>query len=189
MKELLFDRIESPVGDVLLVTDPERPELYALDYADFEVRMMKFLRRRFPDLQLTRANNPHNLSNLLEAYFNGDLRVIEKIAVNTGGTAFQQKVWQLLREIPTGTTASYGELAVKLGNRGASRAVGLANSLNPVAIVVPCHRVIGADKSLTGYAGGIERKRWLLEHERTSANKELSLNAVTQPQQLSLFNS
>jgi methylated-DNA-[protein]-cysteine S-methyltransferase len=86
--------------------------------------------------------------------------------VDTGGTPFQQNVWRLLREIPAGKTATYGELAAKLGSPGAARAVGMANGMNPVAIVVPCHRVIGSAGKLVGYGGGIDRKRWLLTHER-----------------------
>ena len=101
----------------------------------------------------------------LRAYFAGDLAAIEAIACDAAGTPFQRQVWALLREIPVGRTASYGELAERLGKPGASRAVGLANGRNPVAVVVPCHRVIGADGKLTGYAGGLERKQWLLAHE------------------------
>jgi methylated-DNA-[protein]-cysteine S-methyltransferase len=93
------------------------------------------------------------------------------------GTDFQRTVWQALRRIPCGTTISYGELARRIGRPAAVRAVGLANGANPVGVVVPCHRVIGADGSLTGYGGGIERKRWLLAHERASASHELPLSA------------
>src|SRR5208283_2077845 len=99
--------------------------------------------------------------------FAGDLRVLDLLPVETGGTAFQRQVWQSLREIPCGTTVSYGQLAERIGRPSAVRAVGLANGANPVAVVVPCHRVIGSNGSLTGYGGGIERKRWLLNHERT----------------------
>jgi methylated-DNA-[protein]-cysteine S-methyltransferase len=108
---------------------------------------------------------PGLYSNALEAYFAGDFEPIAKIKVRTAGTPFQQQVWSALCEIPAGTTLSYGQLAAKLGNPSASRAVGRANGLNPVAIVVPCHRVIGANGSLTGFGGGIERKKWLLDHE------------------------
>ncbi len=82
-----------------------------------------------------------------------------------GGTDFQRRVWAALREIPSGTTRTYGDIAAELGEPGAARAVGLANGANPVAIVVPCHRVIGSAGALTGFGGGLERKRWLLEHE------------------------
>jgi methylated-DNA-[protein]-cysteine S-methyltransferase len=93
--------------------------------------------------------------------------VIDTLPVETGGTPFQREVWHALREIPCGTTTSYGKLAELIGRPAAMRAVGLANGANPVAVVVPCHRVIGANGSLTGYGGGIERKRWLLDHEKS----------------------
>lgn len=100
----------------------------------------------------------------LEAYFAGDLTDFD-LPIELHGTAFQRQVWAALQEIPYGETISYGELASRVGNPKASRAVGLANGRNPVAIVIPCHRVIGADGSLTGYGGGLERKVWLLDHE------------------------
>jgi methylated-DNA-[protein]-cysteine S-methyltransferase len=100
------------------------------------------------------------------AYFDGDLHAIDALPVATEGTVFQKSVWQALRTIPTGKTMSYGELAVKIGKPAAVRAVGLANGSNPIGVVVPCHRVIGANGSLTGYGGGLERKRWLLDHEK-----------------------
>lgn len=100
----------------------------------------------------------------LGEYFDGTRRRFD-LPLRLHGTEFQQRVWQALIEIPYGTTWSYGQLAQRLGNPNASRAVGLANGSNPISILVPCHRVIGADGSLTGYGGGLERKRWLLEHE------------------------
>jgi methylated-DNA-[protein]-cysteine S-methyltransferase len=115
---------------------------------------------------LTPRSNPGGLTAALRAYFAGDLGAIDGLPVATGGTDFQRAVWAALREIPCGETRSYGELAQRIGHPTAVRAVGLANGANPVAVVVPCHRVIGADGSLTGYGAGIERKRWLLAHER-----------------------
>jgi methylated-DNA-[protein]-cysteine S-methyltransferase len=100
----------------------------------------------------------------LDAYFAGELTDFD-MPMSMQGTEFQRRVWASLCEIPYGETISYGELARWVGNPKASRAVGLANGRNPVAIVVPCHRVIGANGSLTGYGGGLERKVWLLEHE------------------------
>jgi methylated-DNA-[protein]-cysteine S-methyltransferase len=102
----------------------------------------------------------------LLAYFDGDLDAIADLPTATNGTAFQRAVWSALRRIPAGRTVSYGMLATQIGRPKAIRAVGLANGANPIAIVVPCHRVIGADTSLTGYGGGLHRKRWLLAHER-----------------------
>lgn len=100
----------------------------------------------------------------LDAYFAGDLTSFD-LEMDMRGTSFQRSVWSQLNEIPYGETISYGELARRVGNPNASRAVGLANGRNPISLIVPCHRVIGADGSLTGYGGGLERKTWLLEHE------------------------
>lgn len=109
---------------------------------------------------------PRFIAEPLRAYFRGELAAIDKIAVKMNGTEFQKAVWVELRSIAAGTTISYGELAKRVGRPGASRAVGLANGANPIAIVVPCHRVIGANGALTGYGGGLDRKRWLLAHEK-----------------------
>jgi len=104
----------------------------------------------------------------LDAYFRGDLSAIEALEVDAQGTPFQHKVWKVLREIAAGRTTSYQDLAKKIGAAKAVRAVAACNARNPIAIVVPCHRVIGSDGSLTGYGGGLPRKRWLLEHEGSS---------------------
>jgi O-6-methylguanine DNA methyltransferase len=101
----------------------------------------------------------------LRRYFDGDLHAFEAESVNSKGSAFQEQVWKALRTIPAGATWTYGQLAAKLSRPSAARAVGHANSLNPIGIIVPCHRVIGASSGLTGYAGGLERKQWLLRHE------------------------
>ena len=101
----------------------------------------------------------------LDAYFAGELTIFD-VEMDLRGTEFQQRVWAELCEIPYGETISYGELAARIGNANASRAVGLANGRNPISIIVPCHRVIGADGSLTGYGGGLERKTWLLSTNR-----------------------
>ena len=100
-----------------------------------------------------------------DEYFKG-IRKNFNVKYEVQGTNFQKKVWQALIGIPYGITASYKEMAIKIGNEKASRAVGMANSKNIISIIIPCHRVIGADKSLTGYAGGLDRKKWLLEHEK-----------------------
>lgn len=163
MKELLYDTFDSPIGTIVLVADGE--QMCSLDFADYEPRMLALLRKRYGDFQLTQMVDPCGFSNQVRAYFAGDYRCLDTIPVNTGGTAFQQQVWSALRTIPAGTTTSYGRLAAQLGKPSASRAVGAANALNPIAIVLPCHRVVGANASLTGYAGGLERKHWLLQHE------------------------
>jgi methylated-DNA-[protein]-cysteine S-methyltransferase len=108
---------------------------------------------------------PEKLKHLLRSYFEGDLGCLEAVEWRTAGTPFQRSVWTALTGIAPGQTLSYGALAARLGCPRSVRAVGLANGANPISVVVPCHRVIGADGSLTGYGGGIERKRWLLSHE------------------------
>jgi methylated-DNA-[protein]-cysteine S-methyltransferase len=151
------------MGTMLLVSDGE--SLCSLDFADYEARMMGLLQNRYASVELVEDIDPQGFSSKIRAYLAGDFSTLNDIPVNAGGTEFQQLVWQGLRGIPLGATLTYGELATKLGKPTASRAVGMANSLNPVAIVVPCHRVIGANAKLTGYAGGLSRKQWLLEHE------------------------
>lgn len=163
MKELLLDSFDSPIGTVIIVAGAH--QLCSLDFADCEQRMMTLLQRRYGPVHLTQTTDPYGFSSRILAYFTGDYNSLDEIPVNTGGTNFQQRVWSALRTIPAGTTTTYGKLATRLGKPTAYRAVGAANALNPVGIVLPCHRVIGADTSLTGYAGGIERKHWLLQHE------------------------
>ena len=161
---LTLSRYAAPVGELSLVTDADGA-LRALDFADFDERMRRLLARHYGAFELVPGATPTPLAAALDAYFGGDLTALNRITVATGGSAFQRSVWAALRTIPAGVTTSYGAIAAQLGNPGASRAVGLANGANPVGIVVPCHRVIGASGALTGYAGGVERKRWLLAHE------------------------
>jgi methylated-DNA-[protein]-cysteine S-methyltransferase len=161
--KLLFDKISSEVGTILIVSDGEK--LCALDFADYEQRMSKLLQRRYGNFYFQNVKNPQGFSSKIQAYFQGDRTSLNNIPVSTGGTAFQQQVWLALQTIAWGTVISYGELAKRIGKSTAYRAVGMANSLNPVAIALPCHRVVGANAALTGYAGGLERKRWLLAHE------------------------
>jgi methylated-DNA-[protein]-cysteine S-methyltransferase len=164
--ELLIDRIDTPIGEMILVADRDG-NLRATDWTDHEPRMHNFLQRHYGNdgFTLTPTRNPGGLSHAITNYFAGDLTAIDNLPVKTNGTPFQRQVWQALRQIPLGTTTSYGELANRIGRPTAVRAVGLANGSNPIGIVVPCHRVIGSNGSLTGYGGGMERKRWLLEHE------------------------
>lgn len=163
MKTLFIDRIDSPIGTILLVIDGNK--LCSLDYEEYEQRMLLLLERRYGPVQLLPKVDPEGFGSRIRSYLAGDYSALSDIAVSTGGTPFQQRVWHALRTIPVGTTATYGELAAQLGKPTAYRAVGGTNALNPIAIVLPCHRVVGANASLTGYAGGLERKRWLLEHE------------------------
>ena len=127
--------------------------------------MHRLLRLHYGSCELEDGAAPLAIRQALEAYFAGDLAAIDAIPVETGGTAFQRQVWAALRDIPAAAPTSYGRLAQRIGRPGASRAVGMANGANPVGIVVPCHRVIGANATLTGYGGGLHRKEWLLGHE------------------------
>ncbi len=159
-----LDRIASPLGEVLLVTDAEGA-VRAFDFTDYEARMMKLLTRHYGEVVLTDGRAPEAVRAAVAAYFGGDARAMDGLTVKTGGTDFQRSVWAALRTIPAGETWSYGQLATAIGKPSAVRAVGLANGANPVGVIVPCHRVVGANGTLTGYAGGLERKRWLLAHE------------------------
>jgi methylated-DNA-[protein]-cysteine S-methyltransferase len=164
-ESLTLDRIATPVGEVLLVTDSEGA-VRALDFADYEDRMSRLLARHAPGAAVVEGRAPDRVRRAVEAWFGGDLAALDGLTVKTGGTAFQRTVWAALRDIPAGETRSYGQLAAAIGSPKAVRAAGLANGQNPIAVIVPCHRVIGANGTLTGYAGGLERKRWLLDHER-----------------------
>jgi len=163
---LWLDRMKTSIGELLLVMDGAG-KLRSVDWADYEERMMRLLRRHYgkDGFTLAVARDSHGVREKMERYFAGEIGVIDEIAVETGGTPFQLSVWRALRTIPGGTAISYGKLADQIGRPKAVRAVGLANGSNPIGIVVPCHRVIGADGSLTGYGGGLERKQWLLDHE------------------------
>jgi O-6-methylguanine DNA methyltransferase len=145
--------------------------LRALDFHDYESRLHRLIRLHYGAGRFTleAGRAPSTVTAPLDAFFGGELDAIAQVTVRTGGTEFQRRVWAALRRIPAGSTTTYGELATVIRNPKASRAVGLANGNNPIAIVVPCHRVIGADGSLTGYGGGVARKSWLLEHERSWA--------------------
>ena len=159
-----LDRLQTPIGIALLVTDAQGA-LLALEWEDYEPRLRQLLRLQYGAVVLQDARSPKDLKAALTGYFKGDLGRLNTIRWRVAGTPFQQKVWTALPAIPPGTTMSYGALAAKIDRPNAVRAVGHANGSNPISVVVPCHRVIGANGSLTGYGGGLERKRWLLQHE------------------------
>ncbi|MBN9005839.1 MAG: methylated-DNA--[protein]-cysteine S-methyltransferase [Rhizobiales bacterium] len=163
-EQFLLDRLETPIGTALLVSD-SKGYLRALDWDDYEERMMQLLRRQYRAASLVPGSAPGSVRKALSAYFRGSLDRLGEIKWRVGGTPFQRSVWEALPAIPAGTTLSYGTLATRLKVPKAVRAVGHANGANPISVVIPCHRLIGADGSLTGYGGGIERKRWLLTHE------------------------
>ena len=159
-----LDRLATPIGIALLVTDADGA-LRALDWDDYEHRMRELLRLHHGAVDLVDQPAPSEMKTALSAYFKGDLGQLLRIAWRIAGTPFQQKVWTALAKIPAGTTMSYGALAAKIEMPKAIRAVGHANGSNPISVVLPCHRLIGADGSLVKYGGGLERKRWLLRHE------------------------
>lgn len=164
---LFLDKLSTPVGDLRIVAD-ERGKLRLAFFADHDEAIRRSLRAQYgaAGFELELARDPHGLTQALARYFEGELGAISALPVEAPGTSFQREVWKALRTIPCGSTTSYGKLAEQIGRPAAVRAVGAANGANPIAVVVPCHRVIGANGSLTGYGGGVERKRWLLKHER-----------------------
>lgn len=163
-RRLVIEAVTTPIGEALLVSD-DAGYLRALDWSENEARLLAQLRHCYPSIMVNRGAGPQPTRCALLDYFAGRLTALETIAWRAAGTPFQLTVWNELVTIRVGQTLSYGELALRLGDPKLTRAVGLANGANPVSIVVPCHRVIGSDGSLTGYGGGLERKRWLLRHE------------------------
>jgi len=160
---MYLDKFDCQLGEVVLAGTAEA--LCALDFGDCRDRMDRLLMRHWPGVELERKPGFGGFRGTIQTYLDGDLEALTAVRADSNGTEFEELVWKFLRTIKPGTTASYGELAARMGRPGAARAVGRANSLNPIALVVPCHRVIGGDGSLTGYAGGLQRKKWLLAHE------------------------
>jgi len=165
MKRFWYLEQDSPVGRLLIAGDDDGA-LVSLDYEDYPERMQTLLESRFGACELRSASDPVGIIDRLGRYFGEGVDTFAEVPVNLTGTPLQVQVWQALRTIPSGGTRSYGQLAASLGKPKAARAIGHANSQNPVGIVVPCHRVIGSNGKLTGYAGGLQRKEWLLRHER-----------------------
>jgi methylated-DNA-[protein]-cysteine S-methyltransferase len=159
-------RVPSPMGPMLVVTD-DQGCLRALDWESHAERMQRLLDRHYGHGAVRLVDSPADgvVAEKLRAYFAGDVTALDGIPTETAGTPFQREIWEALRAIPAGETWTYGRLAAHIGRPEAVRAVGLANGANPINVVVPCHRVIGADGSLTGYGGGLDRKKWLLGHE------------------------
>jgi methylated-DNA-[protein]-cysteine S-methyltransferase len=170
---LTLDRLTTPIGTALLITD-EAGVLRAFNWTDYEAAMRGWIARRYPQATLALGRAPAQVRGPFEAYFQGAPRALETVPWQAVGTAFQLKVWETLCTIPAGETLSYAGLAERIGRPTAVRAVGSANGSNPVAVVAPCHRVIGANGSLTGYGGGLPRKRWLLAHEGASFKDRLA---------------
>jgi methylated-DNA-[protein]-cysteine S-methyltransferase len=158
---LTLDRLATPIGTALLVTD-EHGRLRAFNWTDYEPAMLAWIGKHYRKATIEEGKAPLAVRGAFEAYFSGEARALEGVSWTASGTPFQLKVWETLCSIPAGETLSYAQLAERIGRPTAVRAVGHANGANPVAVVVPCHRVIGTGGSLTGYGGGLQRKRWLL---------------------------
>jgi methylated-DNA-[protein]-cysteine S-methyltransferase len=173
--QLFRSTISTPLGDMLALASEEG--LCALEFTTIEgpnggqerlTRLNARLGRWFPPHQIVDRDTPTfaRTRDWLTAYFDGTAAEVSDLPLDMRGAPFEKRVWTALRTIPPGETTSYGAIAQALGSAGASRAVGAANGANPIAIIVPCHRVIGSSGSLTGYGGGLDRKTWLIDHER-----------------------
>jgi methylated-DNA-[protein]-cysteine S-methyltransferase len=185
--EFFSDSLATPIGQLIYICDSEsgsdsQGALRMVDWSDHEARALRLLDIHYGKggYTVAKKRDPFGLSTRLAAYFAGDIHAIDDIPTATAGTPFQREVWRALRAIPAAETISYGQLAQRIGRPRAVRAVGLANGSNPIGVVVPCHRVIGANGSLTGYGGGLHRKEWLLAHER--AHTKHSTAEATQSQ-------
>jgi methylated-DNA-[protein]-cysteine S-methyltransferase len=154
---------DSPIGELTVAAHGSKVCLVHFGPVNKYVRAS--LARWYPDARVEPGDDPAGVLTVLARYFGGDLASLDEVDVELHGTSFQQRVWLALRTVTPGTTASYAELAGRVGAPSAVRAVGAANGANPVAVVLPCHRIIGSNGSLTGYGGGLDRKRWLLDHE------------------------
>jgi methylated-DNA-[protein]-cysteine S-methyltransferase len=175
MMRLFRSTLPTPLGDMLALSSDEG--LCALEFTTVKGRARGEERLSRLDARLARWFPAHDIVERetaiiartrawLIAYFDGTSAAVEDLPLDMRGAPFEKRVWTALRTIPAGQTTSYGAIAQALGTAGASRAVGAANGANPIAIVVPCHRVIGSNGSLTGYGGGLDRKTWLIDHER-----------------------
>lgn len=162
-ERLVFDRIATPVGEAIIVSD-EVEVLRGFQWADFEASLQATLSAHYGAVPRSQGR-ALALAAAFEAYFAGEIRALEAAAWATAGTAFQRQVWSALTTIPAGRTLSYAALAAQVGRPMAVRAAGAANGRNPISVALPCHRVIGSAGDLTGYGGGLARKRWLLRHE------------------------
>ncbi len=167
-RTFFIDTLKTPLGELKIVTD-EQGALRLVGWEDENGRYINTLRRWHGDMVLEAKKNAFGRTAAMRAYFDGDVGVLDSLPVASAGTEFQKTVWKTLRRIPAGETWTYGQMAKFIGDPNSTRAVGLANGSNPIGIVVPCHRVIGANGTLTGYGGGLPRKKWLLEHEAKHA--------------------
>lgn len=178
--KLFLSPLDSPLGAMLLVTDAQQA-VRALDFTDHKARLHRGLREHYGEVELAESPAPAEIADALAHYFMGELAALDGLRTQTAGTELQRRVWSALRGIPAGTTTTYGKLAKELGFDDPRAAIGMgaANGANPIAIIVPCHRVIASNGDLKGYAWGVHRKRWLLEHEKAMAVTERELEPQT----------
>ena len=162
-ERIFVGKLDSPIGSVVYLTDGAA--LRAVEFADTPDRLLNAFLRGVGPIPVDTRRDPLGIGAAIRAYFGGDIHAIEALPATPAGTQFQKRVWSLLRKIPAGRTITYGAIANQLGTPSAARAVGAANGANPIPIVIPCHRVIGANGTLTGYGSGVFRKEWLLTHE------------------------
>ncbi|MFL5363017.1 MAG: methylated-DNA--[protein]-cysteine S-methyltransferase [Myxococcales bacterium] len=160
---LALSHLDSPVGRLVFAAD--EATLHALEFFESEDQLRGKLERSLPEARFENGGVPRFVVDALQAYFSGDVAALEGVRAEGAGTPFQRKVWTALRTVAPGRTTSYRAIAEAIGHPKAVRAVGAANGQNPIALVVPCHRVIAADGTLCGYGGGLWRKEWLLRHE------------------------
>ncbi len=159
--KLVKTTLKSPLGDIILVLDGET--IVICEFADRKQRVERQLAQYYSDRGVTTGDCPAAITDVFDAYFAGDRDALNGLKTAPMGTDYERRVWQDLKSIKAGLTDSYGGMAKRLNS--SARAIGRANGRNPIGLIHPCHRVIGADGSLTGYAGGLERKEWLLRHE------------------------
>jgi methylated-DNA-[protein]-cysteine S-methyltransferase len=162
---ILIETLDSPIGPLTIAERARRVCL--LHFGADGPPTDESLRRWYPG-EASARREVRAVRAALSRYFDGDVAAIDTLAVELNGTEFQKRVWQALRRIPSGATISYAKLARRIGSPTAVRAVGAANGSNSVALIIPCHRVVGSDGRLTGYGGGLDRKQWLLSHENAS---------------------
>ena len=180
--KMFLSRLESPLGEMLLVTDAQRV-VRALEFADHKGRLHRGLCEHYGSVDLTEIPAPAEIVQALDRYFDGELDALDALPTETAGSDLQRRVWVALRQIPAGTTTTYGKLAKELGfaDPRAAIDIGAANGSNPIAIIVPCHRVIASNGDLKGYAWGLHRKRWLLEHEKAMEPKSAEPQSAAFP--------
>lgn len=167
MTKIEIGRLETPIG--AMEVGVHAGALCALRFDDRWGTGVDVVQRRFPDAEVVPSENPAGAVTVLRAYFEGDVHGLGELAVDMGGTPFQDAVWTVLRDVPAGETVTYGDLARRVGAPAAVRAVGTTMARNPVGIVVPCHRVVPAGGGVGNYGGGVDRKTWLLAHEAAHA--------------------